>query len=430
MNLNKTQLIVAGIVIVVVLVLVLGIVGVIPGIKKNTAGDPNFPTGAVTLEIWGVGDEAGIWSDISKSYQQIARNIKVNYTGFPSLENFDRQLLEALSERRGPDLFIIPNSWIYAYRGKLFSSYPTLVSSTQVKNSFPEAVSEDVVFDGNVMALPTSFDALVLLYNKSSLDARGVVFAPRTWEDFLSSTLKLKEVDDKKQVLFSAAAFGGARNISHLSDILGVLFLQGGSPLFIKDKNEADFDSSAERALSFYLQFSDPVSPYYTWNEGFPLSLESMASEKTAMALGYFSSLSYLKEKNPFLRVEAAPLPQLSFTSPITIASYPVLAVSAQAPYPYVAWHFARFLTMDSATNSNYLERSGKLPALRSAINSGMGGEHDAFLRSFLYAKTWRRPAPLQVDKIFEKTVTDVLSGKAGVSASLRSAKEEINKLY
>jgi multiple sugar transport system substrate-binding protein len=433
MNFSRNQIIVIGAVGLVIIVFILGLMGIIPGFKKSSIGDPNFPTGSVKLEMWGVGDDSPVFSDVIKSYQDIYKNVRINYTKFNDLATYQKELVNALAENRGPDIFMVNNLWVYGNWGKLYPAPPLLLTTQVVSQIFPSVVSKDFVLSGNIFALPLSMDALALIYNKDIFNAKSIVFPPATWDEFVSDITKIREIDQNKKISLSATALGTAYNVDNVLDILSVLALQSGSVINNPTNDGIRFDDAFNKTVNFYTQFADPVSPYYTWNESFDNSITSFATGKTAMILNYYNSLNDIKNRNTYINLGIAALPQVTLNNSTQLAnwaSYLGLAASRQTQNPYVAWHFIKYLTTTPSVSSIYLAAANKLPVLLSLIQQGLGGNNDVFLREFLTAKSWYQADPQAISAAFRGMINDILSGKINTQNAIKATEELINKLY
>jgi ABC-type glycerol-3-phosphate transport system substrate-binding protein len=437
MNFTKNQLIIIGVVGSIVIVFILGLLGIIPGFKKSASIDPNYPTGPVSLTMWGVGDEYSAYGDTVKAYQQLFPNVKINYVKYDDPNVYENELINAFAENRGPDIFMVKNDWVYQHWGKMLPANSfanvSLITPQQVQALFPSVVSNDFVLSGGIYALPLNMDTLALIYNKDIFASDGIVFPPTTWDELVADVTKIRQVDQNKKITLSAIALGGAYNVSNLSDILSVLALQSGSKINSPNGTGVLFDSVFQNVVKFYTQFSDPINPYYTWNESFGNSITSFASGKTAMVLDYYSSLADIKNRNPYLNYGVALLPQTSPQSASQIANYASywgLAVSKQTKYAYPAWNFVVYLTTSPQISAAYTQATNKLPALLSLINQGLGGDNGVFLRQALTAKTWLQADPQAIESAFEGMVNDILSGKVDLQNAVKAAENSINKMY
>jgi len=432
MRLTRQQVIIVGVVGVIVVVLVLGFMGVIPGIKKSgVEQDPNFPQEAVKLTVWGVdltGKERQAFIEIAKSYEALHKNVKASYTGFASFEQFEQALVDAFAEGTGPDVFMIDSTWVPKHKGKMLPADPRLATAATAQILFPDVVTKDFVADGQLYALPLDMDGLALIYNKDMFNARSILYAPQTWEDVLSVIPKLRMMEGAKQIKRAALALGGARNVAAMPDILSVLMLQNGSAINTKEGG-VRLDGPAQQAVTFYMQFADPINVYYTWHEGLEGSREAFAGERVAMIVDYAAALLNIRNRNSFLNIGVAPLPQVNADRPISFARYRGLAVSRQTRQPYVAWDFVRFITTQPANSQMYLTATGQLPALKSMINTRLGEEKGSFLQGALIAKTWQQADSGATKSIFETMILDIAAGRLDVSRAVRAAESQLNQV-
>src|SRR3989338_10312301 len=72
----------------------------------------------VTLNYWRVWDGQDAFDDIIKNYNSLHPFITINYRKLRYSE-YESELLNALAEDRGPDIFSIHNTWTKKYLGKI-----------------------------------------------------------------------------------------------------------------------------------------------------------------------------------------------------------------------------------------------------------------------------------------------------------------------
>jgi ABC-type glycerol-3-phosphate transport system substrate-binding protein len=438
MSLSKPQIIVASLILLVVLVLVLGFLGIIPGLKKETPDrDPNFPVGDITLEVWGT-DAERVFADAGRAYQasELTKNVQLKYTRFASLAELESAFTNALAEGRGPDVVMIRNTSVAQHAAKLYPAYPALVPVKAVNEGFPAIVAKDTVLttaEGNsyVYALPLHLDALALIYNADIFNAKGVLSPPKTWDEVIAAVPSLRERSGNS-VSLPALAFGTASNVRNFDRILESLFFQSGSNFYSTKDRKVEFDARASDAMRFYMQFADPMVPAYTWNASLEDSRSLFAKGGLAMIVDYHDALAEIRQKNNFINVKTASLPQLSSTPSLqkNAAAYWTLAVSRQAKNPYVAWHFIRFMTLVPSGSESYLAATGRLPALASLIQKGLEGENEPFLRGMLISAGWPRPDDTLVQKALKTAIDSITSGRTNVQQAMDTAENEINNGY
>ena len=416
MNLTRNQIFIVSAVIVIVLVFVLMLFGVIPGLQNR-----NNTQQEIKLTAWGVISPAQ-FQVVSDGYSQLNPNVKILYTQIAE-SNYENTIVNALAAGNSPDILMVPNTWI-PKRANLLTPIATTQASL---NKFPFVIEQDFSANGSAYALPLYIDTLALFYNKDIFDAKSIALLPTTWQDFQAIIPALRETNAQNQIIKAAAAIGGSEtSINHASDILNTILMQSGNPTFNSDGN-ARFNDDGTKAFNFYLQFANPSSPYYTWNEKLPYSTDSFASGKTAMIFDYVSALPALKAKNPLLRIGIASIPQLSGASqPVTTARYWGLAVSKQSRNQAAAWNFILNATTNRTIAENYLKASGKPPALLMLINAYINDpDLGVFARQALTARDWQTSADRTA--IFSTMIQNVLSGKLTVTQAMQEATNKLN---
>ena len=63
--------------------------------------------------------------------------------------------------------------------------------------------------------------------------------------------------------------------------------------------------------LRFYTEFSNPSKTVYSWNRSLPSSRDMFARGGLAVYFGYGGEITGLREKNPHLNFDIAPVPQI-----------------------------------------------------------------------------------------------------------------------
>lgn len=443
MNLSKNQIIVIGGVGLIVLFFILLFLGVIPGLKKSNTGG-NFGTiggGSETVvNFWGIADSDDNVKAIRaviEEYQKINKGVRIDFTPFDDAKNYEKTLLNALATGKAPDIIAFHNTWLTKHYDKIIPISETVFPLSALQQLFPQVVEQDFVLRQDeksfIVALPLYIDTLALLYNKDVFDAKAISLPPTTWQTFQNLVPYLREVNLLNQITKPASAIGGSeKNIDNASDLLNLLMMQFGSKM-IDDYGKSSFGREGLPALNFYLQFSNPNSPYYTWNENLRYSLNSFSDGSTAMIFDYASRIPLIKAKNPYFNVGIAPMPQFfgaAQDKPINYANYWGLSVSNQSRQSDLAWNFILFVSANPQTAEIYLQNSKKPPALRSLIQKYINDpELGVFSRQALTARSWRQPDGNAIKQIFSNMIESILSGKISPKQGLEQAENEINGL-
>jgi len=377
--------------------------------------------------MWGLWQESGDVSEIISAFQA-QTGIGVEYKKIASVADYERQLIEALAEGRGPDIFVIHHSWVNNHRALLAPAPQEVVDEKAVHEEYVEVVTDDLIRDGKVYALPHSVDSLVLFYNKDVFAANGIARPPRTWDEFQQIVERLTSITRFGTIERSAAALGTAKNINRAPDIVQLLLLQSGVPIAGADGRVSINNQTGTRALQFYTDFANKSKKVYTWDLQQDYSIDAFAEGDTAMMLGYSYHVPVVRAKNPRLQFAIAPIPQIADSQPVTFASYWPFAVSKASGNATAAWQFIRFAT--SAAQAAALNAAaGTPPAHRLAVEQQLRDPlFGTFAQQALTAKSWRRPDPVAVDAIFNTMIDSVITGAATIDESMARAETQLNQ--
>lgn len=393
---------------------------------KVTSKETQNAMKPITINYWRVFDGPDAFEEIIINYKKLHPFITINYRKL-RYEEYESELLNALAEDRGPDIFSIHNTWMKKYQSKLVPMpesitmiYPVTqgsikkevvpesrtiksLSLKELKDNFVDVVSRDVILDdGKIYGLPLSVDTLAMYYNKDLFNNAGISQVPAYWnKEFLQDIKKLTKQDSKKGLIQSGTALGGSKNVNRFSDILAVLMMQSGATM-MGDNGQVLFQTTPSfaantnynpgiDALRFYTDFADPVKESYSWNGELPNSLDMFISGNLAIMFSYSYDLATIKAQAPKLNFSIAKLPQIEGTPPtnINFANYWVEVVSKKSSVANEAWDFVQFITKEEQAKI-YFEKTKRPTALRSLVASQKeDNEIGVFADQVLTAKSW-----------------------------------------
>jgi len=422
-----------------IIIIIIFIVGAIFGVLVFSGAIPigkSQSSGALgTLVLWGTIPTDSIAQTI-RTFNNENSTFVVRYVE-KSADTFDQDLLEALATGTGPDLIFLPDNLAYHYMNKIAVIPYTSLSLASFQNTFAGAGNVFMTNNG-ILALPMSIDPLMMYYNRSMLDANGIVYPPATWDDLTSITPTLTQKDNTNTISQSAVALGQYSNINNAKDILATLFMQTGNPI-IKENNgtfssfldSQTGNSNLSSVLQFYTSFSDPNQSVYSWNSSFSNSEDVFSSEKLAFYFGFSSELSSLVNKNPNENLFVAPMPQIKGSNTkLTIARVTGLAIMASSKNPSLAFTVANLMaTGDFATA--FATATNTVPARRDllAVKPTNNSYIPYFYDSALYATSWLDPSKVDTDNIFSGMVNTVLAGYMTPVAAISDASSKLNLL-
>ena len=194
-QITKSQKIIFIVIAAIVLIIVLMVLGILPGLKINDqkSSTKQIP---ITLEFWGIDNESA-YVPIIEKYRALHNNITINYHQINE-ENYENQLIESLAAQNGPDILMLKHNWIPKHYNKL---YPSDVLLKDLKLTFVDVVSNDLYYQNKVWALPLWVDTLALYYNKDLFNSASIPLPPTTWEEFLEDTKLLTKKDNKGNII-------------------------------------------------------------------------------------------------------------------------------------------------------------------------------------------------------------------------------------
>ena len=422
---------------------------------------------SVSLEIWGVFDDSVDYSDIISEYRKINPFIdNITYKKF-TIENYKKDLLNALASGTGPDIFMINNSWMPSFEDKVYPAPEYLINKQSFLNNFVDVVADDFIGrEGEIYGAPLSVDSLALYYNKDLFNAAAITNPPATWEDMAEDSKKITKIDDFGEIYRSGVALGTAYNINRSADIVNLLLFQHGSEMPNRENSEFNLDINIGReVLEFYSQFARSSSPLYSWNNAMHYSIDSFYEGDLAMMLNYSWHIDTLKNKNAKLNFAIAPVPQLSLDNPINNANYWTFVVNedkevarreghspvSNEERAHEAWQFLKYLTfkngnkfsvknIKSGNNKEfamaidpaemYMEETNRPAARRDLVESQ---KTDPILGAFAYgnliAKSWYRKDADAIESIWAEIIDSVNRGDITASEGFELVRSRINEI-
>lgn len=430
----------------------------------------------ITLEYWTVFNSPEDYSQIIADYQAIHPNIRVNVKKF-RFDEYESQLVNALAEDRGPDIYSVHNTWVPSYRTKLLPLPATTtlayqfttgsirkevitelrttrsINDADLRRDFLEQVYNDVylpetvIIDGElqlgapkIYALPVAFDTMVVYFNRDLLDNGGVSQPAEFWHEFQDDVQQLARFDSQGNVISAGAALGTANNIPRSVDLLSVLMMQNGSDM-ISDEGEVTFDEipqdlrgtrstiPGEEALRFYTSFANENNRNYTWTEEETNALEAFIQGKVAYFFGYHYHKEQIEGLAPKLNVGIAPFPQIQGNPEIYYANYWVEGVSKRTRNPDAAWDFVQFMT-SSAEAEKFLVATEKPTARREFIDAQAADpELSVFANQLLKSQSWYNGQdPAAMETIMRTLISDTLVGAADIDDLLGLAADRVQQ--
>lgn len=425
---NKNKFILFTILGAIVLLIIIFVFGYL--INRKTDENSIYNTKA-ELNIWVISDNKSSHKTAILKFNEKYPNISFKFRNFEGLEEYEETLIDALAAGQGPDIFVIQNSDILRKANKIFPVPESQYSIRNLRNDFPEIVEEDFYLNNKIYALPNSIDTLAMIYNKDIFNENALVYPADNWEEFKTQVVSLTDFDEDGDIKFSGAAIGGSEKIKHFENLVTLLMFQSGSKMISSDFDSAIFNNrESQEILDFYTQFSNKNSDSYVWDNYLPQDFEAFAREKTGIVFAFSSDIEDIENRNLFLKLGIAPVPQIKEKREVAIANYFGYTVSRQTRYPTIAWDFIKYLTLDGESVKDYLDETNKPPALKYYIEEYKNDEKlGVFAKQALIAMSWKKPDSKLVNNIFKKMIKVINFEGQKVRDSLQSAENEVSNL-
>lgn len=420
--------------ITIVVFIALAVFGILVFSGAIPLGRENTPGGQGTVVLWGT-VRAEALSLLLEEFNNANPAFVVQYTE-KSADTFDQDLLEALAEGTGPDLFFLPDDLVFHYANKIFTIPYQTYPLASFKNNFAGA-GEIFLTSQGVLAFPIYIDPLVMYYSRSILDANGVVYPPIFWDEVSALVPIIAKKDSSNKIIKSAVALGHFVNVAHAKDIISALFMQAGNRI-VSEKDGtlssslSTYDPKYDPAsiLKFYTDFADPSKGVYSWNRSFPNSKDAFSREDLAFYFGPASELNSLLNRNPNQNFLVAPFPQMRNANfKLTNAHVLGLALLSSSKNFSTAFTAASLLANGDFV-SKFAAALGVAPARRDLLKTKPA---DAFSPTFydsaLYGRSWLDPSPKDTDNIFRQMVDRVLSNSLSSTAAVAEASSKLSLL-
>jgi len=448
------------------------------GCTKGSSPEAAALSGRTIINIWGVVDDIDAYQEVFAAFKKSRPYADIRFKRL-RLEEYEDEILNALAEDAGPDIFLIHNTWTDKYTAKIlpaprsvrvavqtvsggalgqkatYEVFQTpVVSVREMRNDFADVVSQDFVrqvdvtptgakdpvIEERVMAVPMSVDSMVLYYNKDILNATGIPTAPETWEEFQAQVERIVRVGADDKIVRAGAGMGLGSNVERAADILSLLMMQNrtqmtddnGNPTFTRvppalsgqRQNPPGYE-----ALRFYQEFANPTARTYTWDASQPNSLDAFVQGTSAFFLGYSYHLPSIRARAPKLNLGLAKAPQITGNPEVNFANYWGWTVSKKTKSPDLAWALVQYLT-EKDTVPTFLSKAVR-PAARKALLQDQIEDEDlgVFASQVLTAKSWYRgkdPAGAERAFILLMDQAPFAEDENALRRLLRNAEEQV----
>jgi ABC-type glycerol-3-phosphate transport system substrate-binding protein len=353
-------------------------------------------------------------------------------------ESFDQDFIEAIASGNGPDAIIFPQDLIMREQDKLYAIPESILPLRTFQDAFVDEAGLYVTPQG-IVGLPLSIDPLVMYWNKDIFNTAGIVYPPKTWNEFLTLVPKLTQRDAASNITQSAVALGEFTNIDNAKEILSALFFQAGNPIMASNSNgvltstlddTSGGNSGAQSVLSFYGQFSNLDKTLYSWNRSLPYSQDAFIAGDLAVYFGFASEYNSIKLKNPNLNFDVTSFPQpYSAKTKLTFGRMNGLAVVKSSRQINSA--FQTIYALSGPVFSSLWSSATKSAPARRDLLSQVSTDPNVviFNNSALISRAWLDPNPSATNGVFQDMIEGVNFGQRSPADSISNASNQLNNI-
>lgn len=419
-----------------------GLLMVIAVILLNTADIGGGTSGPTTgpVAIWGTLDANAMQATLAQVREDTGGFRDVTYQQI-SPDRFDQMLVDAIVERRPPDIILIPQRKLVEHRSKILPINYEFFSQRRLRDEYIDGF-EIFARPNGLYAIPFVADPLILYWNRDIFASNGLAQPPRTWEDVTGRIVPdvvRRGLD--RTVTQSPIAFGFYENNRNAFASLSMLLLQSGSQM-VEEQN-GQYRVSLNSALPggdsaplvgvarFYTRFADAGDPLYSWNRNKREDRQEFLSESLALYFGMGSEFSTIQRQNPNLNFDVAPVPQAAgATTPRTYGDFYGFAILQTAPNMNGAYQVAQTLGNERYT-AFAADRLQMAPGHRSTIARGTGSTLGGVVfNAALIARGWLNPASARTEQAFDQMVRDIQANRTDPARAASDLQQRLRQAF
>lgn len=338
----------------------------------------------VTLLYYRFGENPKMLTSQISAYQKKHPNVKVLVKDFYNLAAYEDRLINEMAEGRGPDLFSMPNSWIYKHVRKINPVPLDMMTAENFRKTFVDVADRDFIRpDQNgylrIFGIPFFVDSLGVYYNKDHYEDRLPASGrpSETWTGLKNDVFQLTKVESGA-IKVAGAALGRTDNITLGVDILYAIFLQLNTKMYDKGDTVAIFSTQQKGsnsedntpgvdALNLYTSFAKSSGKSYSWDDVLAdvssgeNEIDAFVQGKVSMIFGYSDTYKKILDAIELYKgrkmsvinkliVRTSPFPQFfdpesSTQKRTTLARYFAETVSRNSKFSREAWDLLIFLS-------------------------------------------------------------------------------------
>jgi len=392
--------------------------------------------------VWGPQYYVNTAKKLVEKFNAEHPNIKVTYSSIPWSGYFER-FTSAIAGGAAPDVstgasFQPLRIAAMGEMEPLDDLYKKMVETGEIAKFFPGTFGK-FYWNGHIWAIPWQIDPRVIIFRTDLFEEAGLRIPrsnlPYTWKELRNAAVKLT-----KGRVYGFTYAGGN---FHMTQHINLSFMaQNGGGLIDEKGNLAYYRKENIEALKF---LTDLAVKYKTTPPGIagydnPDVVPIFTRGRTAMIYTTDTTITLTRRENPELAKKISVMPPLQGPKYMITAGFTNgIMVYKQSDYPEEAKVFLRWWIENNAPLFKSMETHfpSQLPAAREVFKedplfSKIMVEVLPHLADFNWPASFGLPELAAIDgrKMFAKPVQDVLTGKMTPEEAVKTAQEEMKKLF
>ncbi len=387
----------------------------------------------IVLTMWGIRQPQSVYSSVINQYEKSHPGVKINYIQVPS-KNYESTLFQTLQKGGNtPDIVTIGNTYLPIFQKYLYPAPSNIININTFKSIFYPTAFQDLTSNGNIYALPSNYDGLSLIYNKTEFAKAGLSAPSSNINTFVSQIPKLVVKDSNGNVTQAAIDIGKSTgNINNAYNILTYLMFINNTQMI--GGNQVTFANGpqAQEALNLYYQIAQTDG----WSATFPNSVSAFAGGSVAMILEPSWEIQNIFILNPNINIGVMAPPQIPGQN-VNLSLYFAKAVVKYSQYPQVAWNFLNYLDSQSTLTTLYnneiknKEVLGEVFPRTDMANLATNYKYmEPFVQMAPTSKSWEMGDYKFVDNVFNSVIEGNISLSQAQNQIFKTLASIINGVY
>ena len=385
-----------------------------------------------TIKFWAMGAEAEYVTKLVPEFERLNPGIKVKVQQIPWTAAQEK-LVTAFASDNTPDACQLGNTWIpqFAALNSIIPLNDYVQTSDQINQEkyFP-GIWETNVIDNQVFGIPWYMDTRVMFYRKDVFEKAGYKDPPKTWEELLDLSKKIKAMHPKEE---KYAIYLPTNEWAPF-----IMFgMEAGSSL-LKDENTLGDFSSKEFKEAFKYSID-----FHKLNLA-PIGFSQVTNQYQAFVEEYFSiyisgpwNIPEFKKwmtGNLADKWMTAPMPGYANDYPgVSLAGGSSLVIFKDSKHKKEVWKFFEYLSQ-AKTQIEFYQMLNNLPSVKEAWDNPIFRD-DPYMQAFYAQFTnvratpkipeWEQIAFAKVQQYAELAARSVMS----IDEALKSLDKDVDRI-